>query len=343
MPIQSDDIDHHLDPPSDNNLALTATNKKKTKRSTPSRKHVQHTLRLLAQQESAVLERSIERAENERTELAKKNTKSPVQKAINKNHNVIKHNLTWAQQGRNVGAQVASQMVKAAKNIIKPSKRVRFASKRRVRVFNDKDVAAMVTYDSGADGHYISKQDRIKAGLPILRPSSKRVAVVNGATSSARHVTALPFQGLTNKANKADTFDDFPTSLMSVGKTADDGTVSIFTKDGVTMHKEEDVLITCKGKPILIGVRDENGRYRIPLWQQRTTGHMATKGAQEASHTKIAAGKQRVRPTFNRTRNKMDACSVWVPSQINMAQGNQSRQFHWMAITHREKCQQILS
>ncbi|KAL7474198.1 hypothetical protein ACHAW6_000188 [Cyclotella cf. meneghiniana] len=31
---------------------------------------------------------------------------------------------------------------------------------------------------------------------------------------------------------------------MSVGKTADDGTVSIFTKDGVMVHKETNVLIT---------------------------------------------------------------------------------------------------
>ena len=29
------------------------------------------------------------------------------------------------------------------------------------------------------------------------------------------------------------------------------------------------MLITCKGKPILIGVRDSHGRYRIPLVQQR--------------------------------------------------------------------------
>jgi hypothetical protein len=56
---------------------------------------------------------------------------------------------------------------------------------------------------------------------------------------------------------------------MSVGKMAGDGTVSVFTKDGVNVFKEEDVLITCKGEPILIGVRDSLGRYRIPLMQQR--------------------------------------------------------------------------
>jgi hypothetical protein len=41
---------------------------------------------------------------------------------------------------------------------------------------------------------------------------------------------------------------------MSVGKTADDGTISIFTKDGVTVHNEQDVLTTCKGEPILVGI-----------------------------------------------------------------------------------------
>ena len=71
---------------------------------------------------------------------------------------------------------------------------------------------------------------------------------------------------------------------MSVGKMADDGTVSVFTKEGINVFKEEDVLITCKGgtvsvftkegvhvfkeedmlitctgKPILIGVRDSHG------------------------------------------------------------------------------------
>jgi hypothetical protein len=56
---------------------------------------------------------------------------------------------------------------------------------------------------------------------------------------------------------------------MSAGKTADNGTISIFTKEGVMVHKEKDVLITCKGMPILIGVRDEQGRYQIPLIQQK--------------------------------------------------------------------------
>ena len=43
---------------------------------------------------------------------------------------------------------------------------------------------------------------------------------------------------------------------MSVGKTADDGNVSIFIKEDVKVYKEDDVPITCRGKPILIGKRD---------------------------------------------------------------------------------------
>ncbi len=117
----------------------------------------------------------------------------------------------------------------------------------------------MVTYDSGANGHYISKKNQCKAGLPILGPSTRKVGIPNGSTSKAKYVTQLPFRQLSAQAMQADTFQDFPTSLMSVGKTADDDTVSVFTKEGVNVSKEEDVLITCKRKPILIRVRDSHG------------------------------------------------------------------------------------
>jgi antitoxin (DNA-binding transcriptional repressor) of toxin-antitoxin stability system len=96
--------------------------------------------------------------------------------------------------------------------------------------------------------------------------------VANGNVCRAKYVTKLPFSKLSAKATQADSFEDFPSSLMSVGQVSDDGTVSIFHKDGVTVHKEEDVLITCHGKPILIGIRDKHGRYRIPLMQQKGQG-----------------------------------------------------------------------
>ncbi|KAL7479405.1 hypothetical protein ACHAW6_005141 [Cyclotella cf. meneghiniana] len=39
---------------------------------------------------------------------------------------------------------------------------------------------------------------------------------------------------------------------MSVGKTCNDGNISIFTQDCVTVHKEHDFLITCRANPFLL-------------------------------------------------------------------------------------------
>jgi hypothetical protein len=117
----------------------------------------------------------------------------------------------------------------------------------------------MITYNSGSNGNYLSEKDRVKAGLPILRLSTGMDGVANGGTSQAQHVNRLPFHKLSAQARQADTSQDFLTSLMSVGKTSNNGTISVFTKTGITVFKEEDVLITCKGKPILIGVRDGRG------------------------------------------------------------------------------------
>ncbi|MGV7235206.1 MAG: hypothetical protein ACQ9ET_03015, partial [Nitrosomonadaceae bacterium] len=91
------------------------------------------------------------------------------------------------------------------------------------------------------------------------------------------------------KATKANTFDNFQSSLISVGQLADDNTVSIFTKTGVSVHKEQDVLITCNNEPLVIGVRDSQGRYRIPLeqhrgqWQPRIPSRKAKRALRQAN------------------------------------------------------------
>jgi hypothetical protein len=41
---------------------------------------------------------------------------------------------------------------------------------------------------------------------------------------------------------------------MSVGKTSNNDTVSVFTQEGINVLKEEDAFIIGKGKPILIGI-----------------------------------------------------------------------------------------
>ena len=127
----------------------------------------------------------------------------------------------------------------------------------------------MVTYDSGADGNHIGEKDRQNAGLPQLCQFTRSLGVANREVSTETHVTTLPVPQLSEDDTKANTVDDVPHSLMRVCTTSDAGTISIFTKDGVTVHKEDDVMITCKGKPRFIGARDIHGRYRIPLVQQR--------------------------------------------------------------------------
>ena len=149
------------------------------------------------------------------------------------------------QQSRNT-TSLHTAISRALHQLIPHQKRVHFSNTRSVRIFHSGEKPTLITYDSGADGHYLSKTDRISAGLPILRNSSKRLGVANGGSSQAKHVTQLPFQNISSNALQADSFDDFPTSLMSVGKISDTGTVSIFTSDGVTVHNEQDVLSHAK-------------------------------------------------------------------------------------------------
>ena len=94
--------------------------------------------------------------------------------------------------------------------------------------FHNKEEPIIITYDSGADNHYVIEADRIKLKLPTLRPSHKIVAVSNGGTSEGKYVTRLHFSQLSTITAEADTFEEFPSSLMSVGETSDDGNVSIF-------------------------------------------------------------------------------------------------------------------
>jgi hypothetical protein len=112
----------------------------------------------------------------------------------------------------------------------------------------------MLTYDSGDSEHYISEHDQHKACLSVLRPSTWRVGVANVGTSTAKYLTQLPFYNLSAHLRQADTFQDFLTSLMSVGKTSDNCTVSVFMKESINIFREEDVLITCKGESVHIGI-----------------------------------------------------------------------------------------
>ena len=86
-------------------------------------------------------------------------------------------------------------------------KHIQFKRKPSIATYKQHDNTPMVTYNSGADGHYLSKKDRTKLGLPILRISDKKVGVANGRACNIKYVTALPFPQLSIKAVEADTFE----------------------------------------------------------------------------------------------------------------------------------------
>ena len=134
------------------------------------------------------------------------------------------------QKMKNTGQDFGTELRRFTRSLTHNKRKVSFARKTKTVTFNSSDEAVVVTYDSGSDGNYVSDADRTKLGLPILRISTKRVTVANAGASKGKYVTRLPFKRLSPNAEQADTFEDFPTSFMSMGKTLDDGNISVFTK-----------------------------------------------------------------------------------------------------------------
>ncbi len=220
-----------------------------------ARQHIKQTLQRLRKSDDLFLDNSITQAKDERMAIAKNNTNNEKHVAIDSAH--AQHDqptIKLAQHGQNTAYHLGSVFNRTIKKLTK-QKHVSFAKQNEVHLFDaTSNPSIMLTYNFGANKHYISEHDQRKAGLPILSPSTWRVGVANGGTSNAKYVTQLPFRKLSARPRQADTFQDFPTSLMSVGKTSDDNMVSVLTKEGVNIFKKEDVLITCKGEPILIGI-----------------------------------------------------------------------------------------
>ncbi len=92
------------------------------------------------------------------------------------------------------------------------------------------------------------------------------------AAQAIQSVTQFPFCKLSAQSMQADTFQDFPISLMSVDKTLDNGMVQSSRRRVSMYSRKEDILITCKGEPILIGIQDNQGQYQTLLMQQ--WGHL---------------------------------------------------------------------
>jgi hypothetical protein len=117
--------------------------------------HIKQTLRRLCNIDNLFLDDSITLAEDEWTSLAKADKSN----AINATH--TKRGTTsigFAQRGRNATYSLGSAFNRTIKKINK-NKHVSFATHNRVHQYSSSEQPIMVTYDSGADGQYISKKD----------------------------------------------------------------------------------------------------------------------------------------------------------------------------------------
>ncbi len=130
------------------------------------------TLRQLRDSDDLFLDNSITLAEDKRTSLAKDDTNNKKCLAINAAHTKRgTPSIGIAQRGHNAAYSLGSAFNRTIKKINK-NKHVSFATHNEVHQYTNNEQPIMVTYDSVADGHYISEKDRRKAGLPILRPST---------------------------------------------------------------------------------------------------------------------------------------------------------------------------
>jgi hypothetical protein len=121
--------------------------------------HIKQTLRQLRDSNDLFLDGSITLAEDERTSLAKANDSNKKRMAINTAH--IKRGtkcIGFAQRGRNAAYSLGSAFNRTIKKINK-NKHVSFATHNKVHHYINNEQPIMVTYHSGADGHYISEKD----------------------------------------------------------------------------------------------------------------------------------------------------------------------------------------
>jgi len=110
--------------------------------------HIKRTLQRLRDSDNLFLDDSITLAEDERTSLAKADKTDEKRMAINAAHTKRgTPSIGLAQRGCNAAYSLGSAFNRTIKKVNK-NKHVSFATH-----------PVMVTYNSGADGHYISKKD----------------------------------------------------------------------------------------------------------------------------------------------------------------------------------------
>jgi hypothetical protein len=102
--------------------------------------------------------------------MAKEDTSNAKRAANDAAHKLNTTDIGLIQQGRNIVHNIGSAFKWKMKNII-GTKHVLFSRNTHVHIIPSRHEAAATVsfiYNLGADGHYITKTDRVQAQLPIL-------------------------------------------------------------------------------------------------------------------------------------------------------------------------------
>ena len=190
-------------------------------------------------EEEQYLDGQIDIAEDERTDMAKNDPNSVWKNSITKNHILHRPNTGLRQSWRNTGYAVRSAIRKAKRFLARghtptvsfttvetrwfqqtahpqvfekrepPCTLAALAVARTGRWFKNTATKVFATFDTGADGNYITEKDRQKLQLPITGDSDKRVSVANGHVEQGKHKTELPLKELSPPAKVDFRFLDF--------------------------------------------------------------------------------------------------------------------------------------
>ncbi len=165
--------------------------------------HIKQTLRRLCESDNLFLKNSITHTKDKCTAITKNDTNNAKHVAINSAHAQRNQpTIRLAQCGRNNNKayRLGSTFKKTIKKLNR-TKHVSFVKQNKVHLFDATTTPSiMLTYNSGANGHYISEQDQHKAGLPDLWPSTQWVGVAN--TGTICHPIPLSITLCAIKANR---------------------------------------------------------------------------------------------------------------------------------------------
>jgi hypothetical protein len=116
---------------------------------------------------------SITHAEDKCTAIAKGNTNNANHVAVDSAHaQCDQPTIGLAQRGAIPPTAWVLHSIEQLKKLNR-NKHVNFAMQSKVHLYDNTATPSItLTYDSGADRHYIREQDQLKVGLPILHPST---------------------------------------------------------------------------------------------------------------------------------------------------------------------------